>query len=79
MVEVKDAAKLAIQYIQSLSQSNEVYHFRVEEVELLENEENMILTLSYDAKDGIFINREYKQFTIRLSDGKVLSMKIRKA
>jgi hypothetical protein len=83
MLDVKAAAQKASEYFASLySERGIVSDVRLEEVELTEDGEYWLITLSYPAPDRHEIlprpAREYKQFKIASGTGEVKSMKIRK-
>lgn len=83
MIEVKQAAEAALAYFNELYEGG--YHnLALEEVELSNDEEYWIITLGYNPPatgftqlTGAGIKREYKQFKIDSTTGKVISMKIR--
>jgi hypothetical protein len=84
MIDVKEAAKVAVEYLQSLPNMPAVA-VRLEEVILTDNEQFWLITLSFmdDAEPrGIAAianapERLYKAFNIDAESGQVRSMKIR--
>ncbi|HEX6623903.1 MAG TPA: hypothetical protein VF064_09330 [Pyrinomonadaceae bacterium] len=83
MMDVKQAAKLASDYFNSLYETQSLSNVLLEEVELTENGEYWLITLSYPAQpetvSSIFgTKRQYKVFKINAETGEVQSMKIRK-
>ena len=82
MLDVKEAARKAAEYFTALYSDNAPAHVRLEEVELTDDGQYWLITLSYPRSglsqiigDG---PREYKLFKIRADTGEVKSMKIRK-
>lgn len=83
MLDVKEAALRASEYFASLYSPELAANVRLEEVEMSDDGDFWLITLSYprtglDAIMGSSGNREYKQFKIEAGTGKVISMKIRK-
>jgi hypothetical protein len=83
MLDVKEAAQRASDYFASLYSAELASNVRLEEVELSDDGQFWLITLSYPVPPmtpSIFRTetREYKQFKIEVATGKVLSMKIRK-
>lgn len=83
MLDVKEAAQRASEYYAALYSQEAAANVRLEEVELSDDDQYWLITLSYprpglEALFGDNGKREYKQFKIEASTGKVLSMKIRK-
>lgn len=84
MIEVKEAAEIAIRYLEDLP-SVPAASVRLEEVVLTETEQFWLITLSFVDKtesQGLAVlsgvsGRHYKTFKIDAENGKVLSMKIR--
>jgi hypothetical protein len=76
MVDVKEAAKTASDYLAGLYSLDAWDDLRLEEVELTEDEKYWLITLSYQDKKMI-PRRQYKIFKINAETGKVQSMKIR--
>jgi hypothetical protein len=75
MMDVKDAVKVAENYMDSLY-SDSVRGLLLEEVELSDDEQFWCVTLSWDV-DILGTQRTYKVFKIRANDGTVVSMKMR--
>ena len=76
MIDVKTAVKVAADYLSSLVSA---YNTRLEEVELTEDGDYWLITLSYDTKPSPlpFELRSYKQLKLNRQTGDVLAMKIR--
>lgn len=91
MVEVKEAVKIAILYMNDLYDAAEVENLLLEEVELSEDEKHWLVTLSFKrqieklselayAMNHLTPEKEiraYKVIKINTNDGQVESMKIR--
>lgn len=89
MVSIKEAAENAMAFAQEALGPNRTTGLRLEEVEsgAICSEEVWLITLSLirsdidDALAALAVNfrkqREYKSFTVRKSDGEVISMRIR--
>ena len=84
MLDVKQATKLATDYLTSLydQQLSTSDAIRLEEVELTEDEKYWLITLSFQSVNPtgtIFFppRREYKVFRINAETGELQSMKIR--
>jgi hypothetical protein len=86
MVDVKQAASTAADYLVNLYPQQVPSEVRLEEVELSEDESHWLITLSYIVPRSVFADvpgilshrREYKVFKIDAATGQVRSMKIRK-
>ena len=82
MLDVKEAAQRAAEYFAGLYAEQGIANVQLEEVELSEDGQNWLITLSYPAPREVgslaFRARKYKVFTIDASTGEVKSMKIRK-
>lgn len=76
MIDVKEAAKTASEYLTGLYSLASWDDVRLEEVELTEDEKYWLITLSYSDKK-LIPRREYKVFKIDAETGKVQAMKIR--
>ncbi|MBU0567852.1 hypothetical protein KJ693_07415 [bacterium] len=89
MINVKEAAQKAAQYLKSLVL--DATDIMLEEVELTDDEQSWLITLSYTASSAstgssvaadiqnIFgFGKTAKVFKIKSDNGKVMSMKIRK-
>ena len=83
MIDVKQAANVAISYLTELMPEIEPRSARLDEVELSEDREFWSITLSYPDPGAMYTPypqiREYKMFKIASQTGEVLSMKIRKS
>lgn len=81
MVSVKEATEKALVFATDLLGSERVTSARLEEVESANygSEDVWPITLSLPGSDIPFtlFRRDYNTFTVRKSDGEVLSMKIR--
>lgn len=75
MIDAKQAAKLAAQYLEDIL-DRRPDGLEVEEIELSENELYWLITLGYDV-DPMGRTRNYKVFKILADTGEVVSMKIR--
>jgi hypothetical protein len=86
MLEVKEAVKIATEYIQTLFQERQIPELRLEEVELSPDNQFWEVTLSFVVREPTAYlslgdaarTREYKIFRINAETGQVQSMKIRK-
>ncbi len=84
-VNVKAATTAALKYFKDVYAPNLPDNIRIEEVWLSDDEENWHITLGYDlpaSSQALAILqppvREYKEFVVRASDGRVVAMRIRK-
>ena len=86
MLEVKEAVKVATEYIQALFVEKQIPELRLEEVELSEDKKHWEVTLSFVVREPTAYlslgdaarSREYKVFKVDAESGQVQSMKIRK-
>ncbi|MBO1437913.1 hypothetical protein [Meiothermus sp. CFH 77666] len=86
MLEVKEAVKIATEYIQTLFTDKQIPELRLEEVELSPDNQFWEVTLSFVVREPTAYlslgdaarTREYKIFRINAETGQVQSMKIRK-
>lgn len=83
MLDVKEAAQKASEYFGVLFSKELAANSRLEEVEMSEDGNYWLITLSYPSSAfqnlfGSGTYREYKQFKIDIASGNVVSMKIRK-
>lgn len=86
MLEVKEAVKIATEYIQTLFSERQIPELRLEEVELSPDNQFWEVTLSFVVREPTAYlslgdaarTREYKIFRINAETGQVQSMKIRK-
>lgn len=86
MLEVKEAVKIATEYIQSLFSERQIPELRLEEVEMSQDSQFWEVTLSFVIREPTAYlslgdaarTREYKVFRINAENGQVQSMKIRK-
>lgn len=86
MLEVKEAVKVATDYIQALFAERQIPELRLEEVELSEDKKHWEVTLSFVVREPTAYlslgdaarSREYKVFKVDAESGQVQSMKIRK-
>ncbi len=74
MIDVKEAARIAIHYFQDLY-GDKYPIVTLEEIELLEDEPFWLITLGY-AKSELY-DLKYKELKIHNQSGEVISMKIR--
>lgn len=87
MVTVKDAAKIAMEYVIDLVGSENVHDPRIEEVEISDDNAFWLVTVGFFPNAQIgghtlsrpAAKREYKQVKVQASDGAVRAMKIRVA
>ena len=82
MIDVKEATKKAAEYLSSFYPYPITGSIQLEEVELTENKDLWIITLSFEENSGKgigfgFLSKRYKQFTINAETGEFISMKIR--
>ena len=76
MLNVKEAVDRAANQLTWLFQS--ATNVKLEELELSEDEQYWLITLSYDEEDSVGIkNRKYKTFKVKSETGDVVAMKIR--
>ncbi|GIW30020.1 MAG: hypothetical protein N2313_06260 [Meiothermus ruber] len=86
MLEVKEAVRIATEYIQTLFNEKQIPELRLEEVELTPDNQFWEVTLSFVVREPTAYlslgdaarTREYKIFRINAETGQVQSMKIRK-
>jgi hypothetical protein len=86
MLEVKEAVRIATEYIQTLYSEKQIPELRLEEVELTPDNQFWEVTLSFVVREPTAYlslgdaarTREYKVFRINAETGQVQSMKIRK-
>lgn len=79
MIDVKQAAQAAEQYLKNLFPS--ITNIMLEEVELTDDEQFWLITLSYSpiSSENIFgLVKDVKIFKIRRDNGEIMAMKIRK-
>ncbi len=76
MIDVKEAASVAHDYLKGLSKDVEFPGLEIEEVELSDDEKFWFITLGY-YDDVVRRTRKYKIFKLRTQDGQVLSMKMK--
>lgn len=76
---VRDAVFAATEFLKSLDREVLPQNggVRLEEVELSEDEQYWLVTLSYQVENFPELVREYKSFKIHTESGKVVAMKIR--
>jgi len=83
MIDVKQAAQAASDFISGLYSSETISDVRLEEVELSEDEKYWLITLSFPLPSSLGVvylgggGRQYKLFKVDADTGEVLSMKIR--
>jgi hypothetical protein len=82
MIDVKQAAQSASNFIVGLYANETVSDVRLEEVELSEDGKYWLITLSFPAPSNLGriilgTNRQYKIFKVDADTGAVVSMKIR--
>ncbi|MCS7057275.1 hypothetical protein Mlute_02220 [Meiothermus luteus] len=86
MLEVREAVRIAMDYIQSLYGDKQLPELRLEEVELSADGQFWEVTLSFVVREPTAYlslgdaarTREYKVFRINAESGQVQSMKIRR-
>lgn len=86
MLEVKEAVRIATEYIQTLFNEKQIPELRLEEVEATPDNRFWEVTLSFVVREPTAYlslgdaarTREYKIFRINAETGQVQSMKIRK-
>ncbi len=82
-MDVKQATQSAWNYLINLY-GDQVSNLRLEEVELSDDGQYWLITLSYQHASHIQailkpdIQRQYKVFKMKATDGEIVSMKIRK-
>ncbi len=77
MIDVKEAAKKAVEYFQDLNMEK-VHDINLEEVEISTDKKQWLVTVGYNKEGMGDTMREYKQFVIDIETGDIVSMKIRK-
>lgn len=86
MINVKDAVRIALEYVQELHEPEELPHLTLEEVELSADEVFWLVTVSFlktaaqsaiEAMTGQQGTPTYKILKIHAESGQVHSMKIR--
>ena len=78
MIEVKEAVRIASDYLRDLYAAQTFYDPELEEVELTDDVKYWLITLSYATSMVPSVGRHYKQFKIKADTGSVLAMKIRR-
>jgi hypothetical protein len=80
MLDVREAAQKASEYFAGLYQEQQPHNVQLEEVEMSEDGNYWLITLSYPQTelDVLSYKRKYKIFKIDAKTGEVRSMKIRK-
>lgn len=77
MIDVKQATNNAVQYLRSMFVG--VTNIALEEMELTEDEQFWLITLSYNnTEEMIGMFKTIKMFKVRRDTGEVVAMKIRK-
>jgi hypothetical protein len=82
MIDVKQAAQSASNFIAGLYSNETISDVRLEEVELSEDGKHWLITLSFPLPASLGVMylggaRQYKLFKVDANTGEVLSMKIR--
>ena len=86
ILDVKEAAKIAVAYVADLLSQDQLRDIRLEEVELSEDDDYWLVTIGFSRPEitknvweivGGQLGREYRQVKLQARDGKVISMKIR--
>ena len=86
MIDVKQAARIAKEYMAEMFPPQEIGNLMLEEAELSDDGSSWRVTVSFsehkgksaiEAMTGIESKRSYKDLKIRAEDGTVLAMKIR--
>lgn len=89
MTDVKQAVRIAVEFVKELYEAEGIADVRLEEVERPENENRWMVTLSFTRPRphplgipqvllaGVNLSRDYKTLTISGADGTVESMRIR--
>jgi len=86
MLDVKEAVRVATEYIQTLFSEKQIPELRLEEVEMSEDGKFWDVTMSFVVREATAYlslgdsakTREYKVFKVNAETGQVQSMKIRK-
>ena len=71
----KMALKKCHEYLKTLEIKAKPSDLIIEEIEYSDDEQFMFLTVSYEIDLGFFPERKYRQFKLRMLDGKVVLMK----
>ena len=81
MIDVQEAVRTASKYLSRLYPSAQLQDMQLEEVELTDDDEFWLVTLSFIFGEPdlarFTVSRQYKVFKIRGETGEVVSMKIR--
>lgn len=81
MIDVKEAAEKATDYLMTLIPEAGKSNVQLEEVELTDDDKYWLITLSYPLTNpllNVALKRDYKLFKVDSENGQVRSMKIRK-
>ena len=80
MIDAWKAAQIAQEYLGEVYSDTQFQGLQLEELELTDDRDNWMITLSYITPGAIFTYptpKDYKIFKISSTDGEVISMKIR--
>jgi hypothetical protein len=76
-IDVKQAVKIATQYLKKLYGSQSISNIRLEEVELDDEEGNWLITISFIDTDDLIPERVYKVLEIDANTAEVIAMRMR--
>jgi hypothetical protein len=76
-IDVKQAVKIATQYLKKLYGGQSISNIRLEEVEFDDDEENWLITISFIDTDDLIPERVYKVLEIDAETGEVIAMRMR--
>ena len=86
MIDAKEAVRVALEYVRTMYEAEEIPHLTLEEVELSPEQEYWLVTVSFlspfarspiEAMTSQHGPAMYKTLKLRAEDGQVHSMKIR--
>ena len=81
-IDAKEAVKIAVKYYKDVAEKITVSKLRLEEIELVNNDNDYRVTLSYPQENSDLIfgysdKRDYKEFIVDSNTSQVKAMKIR--
>ncbi|HEV7860177.1 MAG TPA: PepSY domain-containing protein [Pyrinomonadaceae bacterium] len=76
-IDVKQAVKIATQYLKKLYGGQSISNIRLEEVEFDDEERNWLITISFIDIDDLIPERVYKILEIDADTAEVIAMKMR--
>jgi hypothetical protein len=76
-VDVKQAVKIATQYLKKLYGAQSISNIRLEEVEFNDEEGSWLITISFIDTDDLIPERVYKVLEIDADTAEVIAMRMR--